>query len=450
MSGCSIYSDTVPFIREAFSSGKHKLFWNNFLHKAKKIVNYYIAGGAVRDLLLGKPIRDMDIVFEGPEQCFLQEHPDARMVKEAPVPIYISGGFEYTQISPGGLQADMLRRDFTINALALAQDGTLHAHPQAFDDLAGKIIRPASPTALHDDPVRAFRAARLAATFPEFAPHADTLAQMKALGNPVLGAVAPEQAGREVIKACSAARPGNFLRILSAGKCMEVWFEELAMAHATPAGPPGFHQNASVLEHIAMVMDGTAQIFLEAGAKSVPSLPATLFRQEEAPYTFEEARALAVWMALCHDLGKNTTPKELLPRHLGHEKRGEELAAKLGERLRLPRLYIKAGKLAARLHMKAGRYHLLRPGTKTDLLMAVHSAHLFIPFFFMSARDSHNVLLPLEAREDLDTLLAVKLPAERQNQGKFSGNLLRELRSNALAVARWHRTKKSKGLEPLF
>ena len=388
----------------------------------------------MRDLLLGRPIRDMDMVFDGPEQSFLQDHPEARKVKEAPVPIYIAGNCEFSPVSPDGLKADMLRRDFTINALALAWDGILYAHPQAFADLAGMVLRPASSTALRDDPVRALRAARLSAAFPEFFPHKETLAQMRALEPQELASIAPEQVGREVLKACLASKPGNFLRLLNAGQCMLPWFEELAKAHAIPAGPPAFHQDTSVLEHTAVVMDGTARSFL--APENLPFQPATAFLRVKAPYAFEEARSLAVWMALCHDLGKTATLAEILPKHIGHEARGETLALALGERLRLPRLYIKAGALAARLHMKAGRYQILRSGTKTDLLMAVHSSHVFVPFFFMAAQDSHNPALPEEAQNDLETILAVKLPEEQKNQGFLSGKLLRDLRSKALAAKR--------------
>lgn len=77
---------------------------------------------------------------------------------------------------------------------------------------------------------------------------------------------------------------------------------------------------------------------------------------------------LAVWLAMTHDSGKLTTPQILLPHHYGHEKRGEILARIWAEQLELPPEYAGAGCLAARWHMRAGRYRIIRPGKKRMLL----------------------------------------------------------------------------------
>ena len=192
-------------------------------------MKYLIAGGAVRDLLLGLPLRDVDVLFDGAEQEFIQANLRARKVGDMPHPVYILDGCEFSPMDAGGLEADMLRRDFTINALALEANGVLHAHPQTFSDLERKVIRPASANAIADDPIRAFRAARLAATLPDFTLHPDSLAQMRGLSREALSSIAAEQVGKETLKACRSAKPGNFLRALAAGDCRS--------GHRVPFGP---------------------------------------------------------------------------------------------------------------------------------------------------------------------------------------------------------------------
>ena len=375
-------------------------------------MDYYTAGGAVRDLLLGTPARDVDLLFDGPEEVFIQINPRARKVRDLPFPIYILDGLEYTPVQGGSLAADMLRRDFTCNALALAEDGRLFAHPQSFADLRAGIIRPTTATALADDPIRIFRAARLHASLPGFVLHPECLA---AMSDPTVSTdgVAAEQIGKEVQKACAAGAPGNFLRTLHQTGRLAAWFAELDGAGEIPAGPPRYH-DSSILEHTARVMDAVARLC--AGES-------------------EEVRTLAVWSALCHDLGKVSTPPEILPHHYEHELRGEVAALALAERLRLSRRMAEAGVKAARLHMKAGVFHTLRVGTRVDLLMEAHAANLLRPLFLLAAADARRPELPALAEAQLAVILGVHLPPEWQNRGEKSGVHFRELRCAALGVA---------------
>ena len=374
----------------------------------------------MRDLLLGRQVRDVDYIFNGAESEFIQRNPSARKIRNAPCPIYLLDGQEFTPLAENSFTHDLLRRDFTINSLILSQEGMIHAHPSAFEDLKNKCIRPASSAALPSDPVRAFRAARLAAALPDFHPHPDTLAQMREVAQSGSHTgIAAEQIGRETTKACLSEKPGNFLRVLHQGQCLTHWFAEFTEAANLPAGPPAYH-DSSVLEHTARIMDGTAAAALAAG------------------FTGKDngQRALAVWMALCHDIGKNTTQSELLPRHIGHDACGVNLAQALGLRLRLPRHFIQAGKLASQLHMKAGQYPILRTGTKVDLLMSLYLANILEPFMIMASVDSSQPNLAGTAKRDLACILDVSLPLEWQNMGEESGAHLRELRCAALHASR--------------
>ncbi|MDL2279465.1 HD domain-containing protein, partial [Desulfovibrio sp. OttesenSCG-928-G11] len=373
-------------------------------------MNFYAAGGAVRDLILGRALRDVDYVFDDADGLFIQRNPSARKIKGMEPPLYLLDGQELCPLGaePRDLTQNILARDFTVNALLLDERGVIRAHPLTFADLQAGLIRPVSDGALLHSPVRALRAARFNATLPGFAPHEDCLRLMRELPDQALAGIAAEQAGRESLKACLGAKPGNYLRCLEKGRCLAVWFAEFARAAHIPAGPPPWH-DSSLLEHTARVMDDCAR----------NDAPERLAPQE---------RQTAVWMALCHDIGKNATPRELLPKHHGHDKRGEAMAEALGLRLRLPKAMVRAGAMAARLHMKAARYMELRPGSKADLLISLDRAGLCAPFFRLVAADSGRDDLPPLMRRDLERILALRLPRHKQGLGPASGAFLRQLR----------------------
>ena len=361
----------------------------------------YLAGGAVRDLLLGASLNDRDYLVTGiSEQTFQLRFPEARKVGLA-FPVYLIEGLEFAFPRASSLEEELCARDFTVNALLLDENGCLICHPQGLEDLCRRILRPCSTTSLADDPLRCFRAARFVAKLADFTAHPELLAAMKTVADsPRLASVAPDRVGQEVRKALRSARPGQFLRVLDQGNCLAPWFREFADGGHKPAGPPAYH-DASVLEHTARTMD------LLAGDE------------------------LAVWMGLTHDLGKTITPESALPKHHGHSGRGEAMALELAERLRLPNSLGQAGAKSAKWHMIGGQYPSLRPTTKVDLLMDLHLSDLLAPFFSLVLADQGLDLLE-RAREDLRHILAVSLPKNARNLGAESGKRLRQLRAQAL------------------
>ncbi|MDL2272335.1 tRNA nucleotidyltransferase [Desulfovibrio sp. OttesenSCG-928-I05] len=386
-------------------------------------MRYYLVGGAVRDTLLGIVPHDVDIVFDGSVEAFLREKPHARRAGSG-VPVFLADGHEYIPLNGESIMADVMNRDFTINALALDADGRLYMHPDSMNDLREGVIRPVSPGIFQQDPLRVFRAARFAAVFPDFSLHDSTIPHMRACSaSGDLANIAPERVGQEITKTLNEAasetaripRPGNFLRLLAASDSLRPWFAELDGADSIPAGPERYHGSDSVLEHTARVMDRIAEIYTRNAPADRRDIP------------------LALWMGLCHDLGKRTTAPELLPRHLKHEERGEDAALSLAARLRLPKRWEQAGRLAARLHMKGGLYGTLRPGTRVDLLQTLHAAHIAEPFFTLVAADSGDDSLPERMRSGLRTILSIHLPPELRLQGPAAGQKLRELRCQALA-----------------
>ncbi|MBG0776486.1 MAG: HD domain-containing protein [Desulfovibrionaceae bacterium] len=398
-------------------------------------MDVYLVGGAVRDMLLGRAVRERDYLFLGGDcDAFVAAHPGAHKVGRC-FPIVIHRSCEFAPPRGASLRDDLLHRDLTINALAMDARGVLHCHPRALGDLRDGVLRPARPESLEEDPLRVLRAARFAAVFPGFSTAPELLDAMRAAGRAgLLNGLSAERVGGELLKALAAPRPGRFVRVLAEAGCLAPWFRELAEAAEIPAGPPQYHAR-SVLGHIAEVMDRLA------------------------------GDPLRVYMGLAHDLGKTLTPRDMLPHHYGHEKAGEPVARELGLRLRLSNRYVDAGALAAALHMTAGRYPALRPGTRVDLLDRLHRARLFAEMFDLVAADANlgrsedgegadgvNELdrgkdsvgqggsggadWRAEASEDMAALLAVRLPRALRRQGPESGRILRELRCRVLAQLR--------------
>lgn len=165
----------------------------------------------------------------------------------------------------------------------------------------------------------------------------------------------------------AGGRPGDRLcHALAGGQFPLPCF--LCEAPYIPAGPRPWH-NGSLLDHMARCMNAVA------------------------------GNPLAVWMALTHDAGKLTTPKVLWPHHYGHELRGVLLAAVWAKSLDLSQEYLTCGCLAARLHMKAGRYALLRPGTRYGLLLEVENGTCADSFWKVVDADTRSAV-SLRARED--------------------------------------------------
>jgi len=364
----------------------------------------YLVGGAVRDRLRGIEPVDLDYVAVGGDEKALRRRVPGLTRVGRGIPVFVRGAAQYTLSEFRTIEDDLGSRDLTVNALAENEDGALTAHPLALADLRDRILRPVAAANFLADPLRVIRAARFSAVFPDFTVHPDLLAAMRAVPRDALGGVAPERVGQEALKACAASSPGNFLRTLLAGNAMSPWLSEFEGAEAIPAGPPEFH-DASVLEHTARIMDACA------------------------------GEPQRVWMALCHDLGKTSTPAEILPRHFGHEERGLEQAETLSLRLRLPNRYRAAGRLAARWHMAAGRYDGLKPSTRVRMLLELDKAAVLDGFFKLVAADGGGDNLET-AQGELTLIKAVRLPEKHRDQGPRSADILLQMRCEALAGAR--------------
>ena len=367
------------------------------------MAEWFVVGGAVRDLLLGRDAHDVDISFSGGDDFFLQRFPAARNTGREPK-IWLVGSEEFTPVEADDIEKDMLTRDLTVNAAAFDAEGRLFCHPDFLADMKARQLRPASPDAFVRDPLRLFRVARFAADWPDWSVPEETLQAMREtcrLHADAVAALPAERVGRELLRALEAPVPSRFFSVLRDASCLAPWFAELSPAADIPAGPRPWHDN-SVLDHTLEVVDRCA------------------------------GHPLAAWMALCHDLGKICTDAAILPHHYGHELKGTELVRTLSARLRMPSRLTRAGVTGTVLHMKGGMYGSLRAGTRRDLLCKLQETGIFHDFWVLAGADGGWNWEPM-AERDLAAIRAVRLPEQWRNRGAESGKRLRQLQCEALA-----------------
>jgi tRNA nucleotidyltransferase (CCA-adding enzyme) len=277
----------------------------------------YMVGGAVRDRLLGRAVHDHDWVVVGATQPQMEAHGFMPVGRDFPVFLHPETHEEYAlarterKSGPGyrgfvvqaapdvTLEQDLARRDLTINAMAAPAewDGESAAIIDPYGgqaDLEARVLRHVTD-AFREDPVRILRVARFAARFHEFTVAPETMALMRemvAAGE--VDALVPERVWQEISRGLMERQPSRMFELLRECGALAV-----------------------------MVLDMAAQL--------------------DAPLPVRYA-------CLVHDLGKGTTPADVLPRHIGHEHRSARLAEKVGERLRVPTDCRELGDVVAREH----------------------------------------------------------------------------------------------------
>jgi len=286
----------------------------------------YLVGGAVRDGLLGKPVQDRDWVVVGatPQEMVAQGYQPVG--RDFPVFLHPRTHEEYalarTERKSGHgyrgftvyadpdvtLEQDLARRDLTINAIAQDANGALIDPFDGQRDLRDKVLRHVT-CAFREDPVRILRVARFAARFADFTIAPETLALMRAMvsdGEAVH--LVPERVWQELACGLMEAHPARMLEALRACGALAVVLPEVDRLWGVPQ-PIRYHPECDTGAHLLLALEMAARL--------------------NAPLTVRYA-------VLAHDLGKGTTPAEILPRHIGHEQRGVPLAAAMSARLRVP------------------------------------------------------------------------------------------------------------------
>ncbi len=320
----------------------------------------YLVGGAVRDRLLGLPVRERDWVVVGARPEDLERDGYIPVGKEFPVFLHPQTNEEYAlarlerKVAPGyrgfvtqfapevTLEEDLKRRDLTINAMAERPSGEIVDPFGGRADLQAKVLRHVSP-AFIEDPVRILRVARFAARFADlgFTVAEETRALMKQMvSDGETGALVPERVWQETERALGESRPEVFFETLRECGALEVIYPELDALYGVPQ-PPKWHPEIDTGVHVMMALRFAAQI---------------------------NAPTCVRFAVLMHDLGKALTPASEWPSHRGHEEAGVPLIEAFCKRLRVPNEYRELGILGARHHANVHRAAELRPETLLKVL----------------------------------------------------------------------------------
>jgi tRNA nucleotidyltransferase (CCA-adding enzyme) len=325
----------------------------------KSDAKIYCVGGAVRDRLLGLAVQDHDWVVVGstPEEMVAQDfqpvgkdfpvflhpktHEEYALARTERKTARGYQGFAVYAAPDVTLEQDLLRRDFTINAIAQDADGKLIDPHNGIADLRAGILRHVS-TAFAEDPVRILRAARFAARFG-FTIAPDTLTLMRDMvNNGEVDALVAERVWQELARGLMEKKPSRFFETLRSCGALARIIPEVDALFGVPQ--PEKHQpEIDCGIHTMLVVDDAAH----------------------HDYPLEVRFA-----ALTHDLGKATTPKDILPRHIGHELRSVELVRKLSQRLRASSECRDLALLAARYHGDIHRAGELRAETVIKLFQS--------------------------------------------------------------------------------
>ena len=322
----------------------------------------YLVGGAVRDRLLERPVKERDWVVVGASPEELERQGFLPVGREFPVFLHPQTHEEYAlarlerKVAPGyrgfttrfspdvTLEEDLQRRDLTINAMAESSTGELVDPYGGRRDLEARLLRHVSESFI-EDPVRVLRVARFAARYAElgFQVAEETVALMRRMTDSgELGALVPERVWQETERALGEARPEVFFETLRVCGALQVIFPELADLYGVPQ-PPRWHPEVDTGVHVMLALRYAAVI----GAST-------------------EVR----FAVLMHDLGKALTEPERWPSHRGHEEAGVPVIEALCARLKVPNGFRDLAVLTARHHAVVHRAAELRPTTVLKLLEA--------------------------------------------------------------------------------
>jgi tRNA nucleotidyltransferase (CCA-adding enzyme) len=401
----------------------------------------YLVGGAVRDALLGIPVKERDWVVVGGTREELLRLKYREVGRDFPVFLHPDTHAEYAlarrerKVAPGyrgfsvefgpevTLAEDLARRDLTINAMAQSSDGTLLDPYGGKRDLEARVLRHVSE-AFVEDPVRVLRVARFAARFAPlgFQVAPATLALMRSMVlEDEVDALVAERVWQESEKALREPAASTFFKVLRECAALERIYPEIDALFGVPQ-PAEWHPEIDTGVHTLMVLDQAVRLSDDTAVR---------------------------FAALVHDLGKGTTPPQQWPGHRGHELRSVALIEALTARLRIPSDYRDLALIVAQYHGIVHRAFELRPSTILDLMEradAFRRPERFAQALLACEADSRG-RSGLEAKPypQRDYVLAAREAAASvrptaediaQHSGAKMGELLRRRRLQAITAAR--------------
>lgn len=317
----------------------------------------YLVGGAVRDDLLGLPVKDRDWVVVGATAEELQQQGFQQVGRDFPVFLHPKTheeyalarterkkgkgytGFEVHAAPDVTLEEDLLRRDLTINAMAMDENHQLIDPFGGAQDLKNGILRHVSD-AFAEDPVRILRIARFAARY-DFQVASETMMLMKNMVQQgETDALVAERVWQEISTGLMEKNPARMLMVLKECGALAVILPEIDALFGVPQRED-YHPEIDTGKHILLAL------------------------QKAAEHDFSLPERYAV---LCHDVGKALTPQEILPRHRNHEQRGVELVRQINRRLRVPKACAQLASIVVAYHGIFHQIQQLRASTIVDIL----------------------------------------------------------------------------------
>ncbi len=328
----------------------------------------YLVGGAVRDALMGLPVQDHDWVVVGATPQELLDQGYLPVGRDFPVFLHPVSKEEYAlarterNTAPGyrgfsvhaapdvTLEEDLARRDLTINSIAIHVDSTRAGGQFSLNDLvdpyegrqdiADKVLRHVTP-AFREDPVRILRLARFAARFTDFTVAPETLALMRQMvEDGEVDHLVAERVWQEIARGLMEAQPSRMFAVLRDCGALARLLPELDCLWGVPQSVE-HHPEVDTGVHVMLVLDLAARM------------------QTSLPVRFA---------CLTHDLGKGTTPADMLPRHIAHEERSVRLLKSVCERLRIPVECKELAEVVAREHGNIHRSEALNAAAIVRLL----------------------------------------------------------------------------------
>lgn len=320
----------------------------------------FLVGGAVRDKLLGLPVKDHDWVVVGASPREMLDEGYRQVGKDFPVFLHPESNEEYAlarterKVAPGHtgfafdtsqavtLEQDLQRRDLTINAIAEDSEGKLVDPYGGASDIEKRILRHVSD-AFSEDPLRVLRVARFAARFAHlgFSVADETMQLMRDMvAGGELDTLVGERVWSELERALVEARPDAFVRVLHDCGALGVILPEVDALFGVPQ-PPKYHPEVDTGIHTLMCLEQ---------ARKLSSDSAVLYA------------------TLVHDVGKALTDRARWPSHVGHESLGRQALAAIEQRLPLPREHAALARLVCEHHTKLHRVQELKPTTLLKLL----------------------------------------------------------------------------------
>lgn len=381
----------------------------------------YIVGGAVRDFFLDRPVHDIDLCVTGlTVETFMGLFPEARKQGKS-FPVFVVDnsefafartekkngigytGFEINANPNISIEEDLYRRDLTINSMAV--DVLTHLLVDPYKGMRDMVYSRIAPTSEHfkDDPVRALRAARFCAELNFHPTH--TLQEYSLAIKEEIPTINNNLKFSEFQKAMSGMYPYKFIECLQDSGILDVAFPEL---HRLDGIPQANHTDGDVLQHTYAVLTKCSQLTTDPMVRTA---------------------------ALYHDVGKGTTPKDVIPHHYDHEKRSVEIIDALTW---MPNNYKKYAKQVAHDHMRAHGYHTACRGTKVKMLLRQHytcnGLKGFTAVAYADRPGLETLRLVAEMHEDLETILSIsgKDMPENTPKGKEFGQRLHEARCKLL------------------